>query len=186
GDGALVARDGGFDVDLRRIAQAGLRRVDDARQKGDAGGGVFEVLLFGQRGLRQQQIDAVGQVLVVQQRVFLERQPVLLPWRQAVLQQPQIRFEAVRQDLVIDLGGARQLFVIDLLRQLGERFLVALDPAGPRPGGQVIEEVVVIVIAQAGGGQGVFGELFRQIRLEEGGELVLLALVGRRGEQGQE
>ena len=123
-----------------------------------------------QARLRQQEKDAVGGVLVVDPRVVLERLFIF------VLPEP--IGQVVTEDFVVDLPGAGELGVIHLLRQCRERLRGrrAIGSTGLRR--QVVESVVVFMLAVAGGVEWMALEMVIEPGTEERGELGVFRRAG--------
>src|SRR5262249_33964876 len=104
-DRAAVLPDGDLDEDLRRVLQALLPRGHDARDEGHAPGGVLHGTLARHGGLGEEQVDTVGDVLVVDARGRLEGA--------AMGEGPQFALEMMPEDLEVDLRWPREVLVHD-------------------------------------------------------------------------
>ncbi len=82
------------------------------------------------------------------------------------------------EDFEVDLPGPGQFRIVHLLRQVGERGPVARRPAGAGLWRDVIQEMVVAVVAQLRRRQRPRAELLVEVRLEKLGQAVLLGGAG--------
>src|SRR5205814_1843984 len=94
--------------------------------------------------------------------------------------------QVVAEDFKVDLPGPRQLLVVNLPGQFGQRPSGVLDGLGPRGGREVVEAVVEAVVAGARGGVGVPAELLVEVLAEDGGQPGVLGVVGGAGGERQE
>ena len=85
------------------------------------------------------------------------------------------------EDLVIDLRRARQLGVIDLPGQFGERLAIVSGPSGPRLGGNVVQQMIEAMIAEARRFQRPVAKCLLQIGLEIRVQAILFAFRRERG-----
>lgn len=125
-----------------------------------------------ERGLGQQDVNAVIDVIVVTPRVFLERVDVL--------GQPDSRFQLVFENLEINLARARQLRVIHLVRKFLERLARVGQPTVVGRTRDVVEQMIKPVVTQLRGLDWPLTKSLLQVVLEKAVQLRLRILGGSR------
>ena len=131
---------------------------DHGRKLPHASDGIGDVVLARQARLGEEAVDAAGQVFVVGAGILLERVNVL--------GQPDPLLQVVPEDLIVDLGGPTESFVVNFVCESFED--LTLCPGAGLPGlhGEILDLVIVAVVAHPAGMDRELAQLFLEVILE--------------------
>ncbi len=159
-DGSLGLPDGRLGFDTGRTGQRLLGYRDHLRDLLHPRQGIFQVDRPWQRGLGQQQIDALRDVVSIDARVVLERMEVL--------RKPDLPRQIVTENVMINLAVRRKPVRGDLLCQLLENLAFEVERGLPSRPREIVKLIVERVLAKSGGRQRLTPEKSFEIVMEDG------------------